>query len=312
MLEEFGIHFIRMDLPFRLNHVNCFLAEGEKGWKIIDTGLHNKETVRRWEQELAGKQVTDIIITHYHPDHFGYAGGLQEKYGADVHMSKIDAHSGLHAWELDWINKLHDSYALAGIPVHIANDMVINTKEFIPRVAPYPTVNHYLEEGQHITIGSLDFEVFFTPGHSDGLVVFFQREKRILLSTDHILPRITPNISYWFHGERNPLKLYFSSLEKIRALNADLVVPSHGEPFYDANQRIDEIIAHHEERLDATRKAVEQGNTVFGICRELFPHIKTIHEMRFAIGETIAHLEYLREKHECVCELRNGVYWYYR
>ena len=82
MLEEYGIQLVKIDLPFRLNHVNCFLAEGENGFQVIDTGLHNKSTAERWEKELDGKTVTNIIITHYHPDHFGYAGGLQKKTAA--------------------------------------------------------------------------------------------------------------------------------------------------------------------------------------------------------------------------------------
>src|SRR5690625_3480770 len=79
LLEKLGVQLIKLDLPFRLNHVNCFLAEGEQGWAVIDAGLHNEATVKRWEQALAGKVVTDLYVTHYHPDHFGYIGGLDRK-----------------------------------------------------------------------------------------------------------------------------------------------------------------------------------------------------------------------------------------
>jgi len=100
---------ITLDLPFRLNHVNCFIAEGEQGWKVIDAGIHNQETVKRWGEELEGKEVTDILVTHYHPDHFGYAGGLQEKHNANVSMTEIDAKNGMASWGDEFLNTLSDN-----------------------------------------------------------------------------------------------------------------------------------------------------------------------------------------------------------
>ncbi|WP_449355415.1 MBL fold metallo-hydrolase [Virgibacillus natechei] len=311
MLEKYGLKLIKLDLPFRLNHVNCFLAEGEDGWKVIDAGLHNTPTVKRWEQELAGKKVTDILVTHYHPDHFGYVGGLQELTGARVSMTKVDADAGLAQWQKNSINQLEDNYALAGIPNKIATQMTSNTSDFIPLVKPYPKVDHYFQEGEMIPIGKYEYEVIFTPGHADGMVNFYNKETNTLLSTDHILPKITPNISYWFHGEPNPLKNYLDSLDKIRKRDADFVIPSHGEPFYGANERIDEIKSHHDDRLAQTLESISGGATVHEACEKLFKKELTIHETRFAIGETLAHLEYLRYEGECRREIRDGVYWYY-
>lgn len=311
MLEELGLQLIKLDLPFRLNHVNCFIAEGENGWTVIDTGLHNKQTVARWEQELAGKKVTDILITHYHPDHFGYAGGLQEKVGARLSMSKIDADAGISAWQDSTINAIRESYVLSGIPEDMADKMGGNTEGFIAAVTPYPTVNHYFQEGEMIRIGKFEYEVIFTPGHSDGLVTFYNKEKSVLLSTDHVLPKITPNISHWFHGNPDPLATYLESLEKVKMLDADLVIPSHGKPFHGANDRIDEIKSHHDDRLAETLDLIKQPGTVYDICGKLFKKELTIHEMRFAIGETLAHLEYLRNKGECKREISNGEWNYF-
>lgn len=310
MLEELGLKLIRLDLPFRLNHVNCFLAEGHKGFQVIDTGLHNKETVERWQQELSGKPVSDIFITHYHPDHFGYAGGMQEMTGADVFMSKIDADAGQKAWQNSFLETLYENYLLTGIKEETAAKMTKNTEEFVPSVTPYPYIDHYFQEGEMVQIGTYTYKVFFTPGHSDGLVTFYNKEKNVLLSTDHILPKITPNISYWFHGDPNPLDSFLTSLEKIRKLNADFVIPSHGKPFYGANERIDQIEAHHVERLSATLDAIHNGGTVAETCNKLFAEELNTHETRFAIGETLAHLEYLRYKGECERELQDGNYRY--
>lgn len=312
MLEQYGLQLIRIDLPFRLDHVNCFLAEGESGWKLIDTGLHDERTVAKWEKELAGKEVTDILITHYHPDHFGYAGGLQQKLKARVSMSKIDAELGLAAWEESSLGQLLNNYALCGIPDETSKAMEDNTRTFIPRVTPYPVVDHYFEEGEKIIIGKYEYEVIFTPGHSDGLVSFYNEEKGVLLSTDHILPKITPNISYWFHGDENPLATYLASLEKVKKLDADLVIPSHGKPFYGANERIDELMAHHDDRLDTLLNIIKEneGITIFDASEKLFNKKLNIHETRFAVGETLAHLEYLRYKGECQRGLRDGKYIY--
>src|SRR5699024_7339029 len=195
-------------------------------------------------------------------------------------------------------------------PEEIGNEMVYNTKTFIPHVTPYPKVDHYFEEHDRFKIGKYEYEVMFTPGHSDGLIVFYNEEKKVLLSTDHILPRITPNISYWFHGDSNPLKTYLNSLDKVKSLQAEYVIPSHGKPFYDANKRIDEIVAHHDDRLNETLQKTNEYQTVYRICEALFQFELTVHETRFAIGETIAHLEYLRHKGELEREEIDGI-WHY-
>lgn len=310
LLKSYHLYPVTLNLPFRLDHVNCFMAEEDDGWKIIDAGLHNAETVSRWEDEVGHKKVNEIIITHYHPDHFGYAGGLQAKTGARLYMSEMDADMGLNAWEETFLSGLNKKYEMAGIPSEIADDLTKNTERFVERVTPYPRVDSYLTEGETIQIGKYLYEVIHTPGHSDGLVCFYNKERDMLLSTDHILPKITPNISYWFHGDPNPLKSYLHSLEKIKALDADLVVPSHGKPFYGANERIDDIIKHHERRLDILLEGIAGGCTIYEACGTLFRKKLNTHETRFAIGETFAHLEYLRNKGDCRREMRNGIYWY--
>jgi glyoxylase-like metal-dependent hydrolase (beta-lactamase superfamily II) len=311
MLEkEYGLQLVRLDLPFRLDHVNCFIAEGENGYTVIDTGLNNQETVRRWEKELEGKEVTDLIVTHYHPDHFGYAGGFQEKYGVNVSMTKVDSENGLKSWENELLGRLGTYYALSGIPADVSHKMIENTKEFIPRVTPYPVVQHYLQEGEKIALGNYEYEVIFTPGHSEGLVTFYNKEKNTLLGTDHILPKITPNISHWFHGDPNPLGSYFDSLEKIEALEVDFVIPSHRKPFHNGHERVLELKEHHNERLAALYEIIKENLTVYEACEKLFNKKLNVHETRFAIGETLAHLEYLRLEGDAAREKQGEVYVY--
>jgi len=301
-----------LDLPFRLNHVNCFIAEGVDGWIVIDTGLHQEETVKRWKDQLADKTVSNIIISHYHTDHYGYAGGLQKQTGARVSMTKTDASMATQAWEENFVNRFHQFFNQAGLPKNMSEKIVNHTKSFVPVVTPSPAINYYLQEGERFQFGHYEYEFIFTPGHSSGLVCFYNDEKQVLLSTDHILPKITPNISFTFAEDENPLNTYLQSLKKVKKLQAYFVIPSHGDPFYEANSRIDEIIAHHHERLEETLDILNREKTAYDVCQKLFPKELTIHEIRFALGETLAHLEYLKIKGECKRELIDGQWWYVR
>lgn len=311
-MEQLGIQRVKVDLPFRLNHVNCFMAEGEAGWTIIDGGLNNAYTNKLWEEQIRGKEITDLFVTHYHPDHFGHAGKLQEMTNARVSMTKVDSETAFTAWTDAYINNLHEHYETAGIPIEAANQMVVNTAEFKQQITPYPTIDHYFEEGEKVRIGHYAYEVMITPGHAEGMVCFYNAEKSVLLSADHILPKITPNISYWFHGDPNPLKSYLSSIKDMKKLDVDYVIPSHGEPFHGANNRIDELLVHHEERLEETLDVIASGSTVYEACNRLFNFKLTVHESRFAVGETLAHLEYLREAGECQREKRGKAWIYHK
>jgi glyoxylase-like metal-dependent hydrolase (beta-lactamase superfamily II) len=128
-----------------------------------------------------------------------------------------------------------------------------------------------------ILFGKYEYEVIFTPGHSDGLITLYNRENSILFSTDHILPQISPNISYWFRGIRNPLGAFFKSLDKIKLLEVDYVIPSHGKPFRNATNRIEELLEHHQERLEEVYGYIKHPSTIFEVNSQLFKRL-TMHE----------------------------------
>lgn len=312
MLNKLGIKSITLDLPFRLDHVNCFLAEGEKGMLLVDAGLNNQVTQNRWEKELKNIELTDIIVTHHHPDHVGAAGYLQEKYQANIHMGKIEeelAHT--HITE-SALKRLPEYYFKTSVPDDKGKEMLNNSRDFYPLVTPFPKVNHHITEDKEYIIGNETYKPFIVPGHSDGLVTFYNEKHKVLISTDHILPRITPNISYWYQGNPNPLNAYFDSLNRMKELEIDYVIPSHGKPFYDGTKRINELIKHHEERCDFILSALSHKKmNVYQVCEVLFPFELTVHELRFAIGETVAHLEYLRRQGDCQREIIKDRWYYY-
>ncbi|MGG1675388.1 MBL fold metallo-hydrolase [Neobacillus sp. NRS-1170] len=309
MLNDIGVTQVTIPLPFRLNHVHCFLGEGSEGWTIIDTGLNNAVSRDIWQPIIEKHDIKDLIITHYHPDHFGYAGTLQQLTDAAVWMTKVDEEAGLTYWEPGSLEFVKMNYDMCGLPDNISFELTSDEGSFSPRVKPYPKVTHYLEEGMKILFGKYEYEVIFTPGHSDGLISLYNKENSILFSTDHILPKISPNISYWFRGIENPLEAFFQSLKKIELLDVEYVIPSHGNPFRNANTRIEELIAHHHERLDATYEFIQKPSTIYEVCQKLFKNLTT-HETRFAIGETVAHLEYLHHRDQCNKVLKDGT-WYF-
>ena len=309
MLKEIGVTQVTIPLPFRLDHVHCFIAEGARGWTIIDAGLNNEVSRDIWNPIIEQHDVSDILLTHYHPDHFGYAGTLQKLTNAEVWMTEIDELAGLTYWEPESLKIVNQNYDTCGLPGHLSQELTTDEKSFNAKVKPYPTVQHHLSEGMKLLFGKHEYEVIFTPGHSDGLISLFNKENSILFSTDHILPRISPNISYWFRGITNPLEAFISSLEKVKLLNAEFVIPSHGKPFRNANQRIEELLDHHQERLTKAYETLKQPATIYDVNCQLFRKL-TIHETRFAMGETIAHLEYLYQNNQCKKYLENGT-WYY-
>ncbi|MFJ5714753.1 MBL fold metallo-hydrolase [Neobacillus sp. NPDC093127] len=309
MLSQIGVTQVTIPLPFRLNHVNCFLAEGARGWTIIDAGLNTEVSENIWKPIIEKHDVKDIIITHYHPDHFGFAGKLQELTNADVWMTEVDAQAGLSYWEPESMECVKKNFYTYGLPQDNLSELIVDEERFLNRVQPYPMVNQYLTEGMKLLFGKHEYEVIFTPGHSDGLITLYNNENSILFSTDHILPRISPNISYFFRGIRNPLESFFQSLNKIKCLDADVVIPSHGKPFRNANKRIEELLAHHQERLEIVYQSIKQPSSIIEVSRQLFKNL-TIHETRFAIGETLAHLEYLFLNQQCTRRFVNGTWFY--
>lgn len=309
-INEFGLQLIRVKLPFRLDHVNCFLAEGETGWTLIDTGLHNSETKLMWDNIFQDKQIDNIIVTHEHPDHIGSAGYLQQTYDPTIYMTEQAYEFAKHFVATERLVNLQENYEQSAIPKPIIKELIKANKNMIKAVTPLPKVDHFLQDNEKFVIGNNEYEVIFTPGHADGLITLFNKEKSVLIATDHILPKITPNISYWFFGKQNPLKSYIQSLNRIKELDAKVVIPSHGEPFYDANERIDEIITHHDERLEQILNIIKDGRNIYEVTNDMFPKQLTNHELRFAVGEALAHLLYLESEGQCASKKINGQWIY--
>lgn len=304
-MNQYGLYQVTIPLPFRLNHVHCYAAHNEGKWSIIDTGLNRPETRQAWEaafQEhgIAPRSIERIILTHHHPDHFGFAGGMQEWSGADVYMSEEAEERALFSWTKENFMRNQSFYTAAGMPEEVVRQLGDNDDLFYGLVRPLPRDMKRIEEANTYRIGELVYEAIKTPGHAEGHICFYNKEEKVLLAGDHLLKKISPNISYHGHGDANPLQTYLTSLEKIRKLDIALVIPGHGPVFTDAQERIEELLQHHEERLAHMLDVMKGEMSAYAISQKLFSRVLTVHEQRFAIGETIAHLNYLEQQKKIV------------
>lgn len=193
--EKYGIAQVTIPLPFRLNHIHCYLArQNQQDWTIIDTGLHRQETKETWEKALnqygiKESDIQKVIVTHYHPDHFGYAGELQMQTSAEVVMGEKSYQMGKRNWTDENQKQNEQFYFQAGMEGKTLKELVEHDGGFFSLVRPFPKVTHFLQEGQQIQIGELTFQALHTPGHEEGHFCFYQPDEKILFSGDHLLKK---------------------------------------------------------------------------------------------------------------------------
>lgn len=296
-----GIYQVQIPLPFALRIVNCYLLEGDGGWTVVDTGLHRPDAEAIWRAAFDALHVepghiTQIVLTHMHPDHYGMAGWFQALTGAPVRMSAREAESALVTWVY-----ADPRYALidaqmhkGGVPQEIIDVVTEGIESTRQMTFPHPKQIEHIAYGSTVRMGGRDFKAIHAPGHSDGLIMFYDEAEKLVLSGDHVLMKITPNIGLWVDTEPQPLGRFMGSLRALQHLDVKLALPGHKALITDWGGRIGELLHHHDERLSKTLDAVKGGAVAFDVARALFNFERlSAHEMRFALVETLAHLEYL-------------------
>jgi glyoxylase-like metal-dependent hydrolase (beta-lactamase superfamily II) len=298
------IYQITLPLPFALNHVHCYLLDDGDGWTILDAGLHTRQTEAGWLAAFAEHGVTPanlkrIILTHTHPDHYGAAGWLQEWSGgrAPVYLSPREAEFAQQTWG-EW--QQHKTEMVAhmlrmGLDPHMAQEVAESTQFVADRTRPHPAPPHHLLPGQAIEMAQRTFHIQSYAGHSDGQLLFYCPDEALMLSGDHVLMQITPNISLWPGGWSNPLGRYLASLGQLKQVAVALALPGHKQAITAWHGRLTELEQHHAERLGHTLAAIAEGkHTTADIAKSVFRlNELTVHEARFALTETLAHLHYL-------------------
>ena len=302
-----GVHWLRMPLPFALDHINLWLLEDGDDWVIVDSGLKSRRIRDCWQEifkdRINGARVGKVIVTHYHPDHIGLAGWLVERLSAPLWMSRADylycqlllRRDGEHPPD-----QAVEFYRRAGFN---ADSLDVFRKlgyaSFLRAVAPLPVWFHGIRHGDRIEIGGRMWQALILSGHSPEHVCLFCLDLNVLISGDQILPRISSNISvYPPEPEADPLKDWLESLDALLDLPEDvLVLPSHNEPFRGLHLRVAELQKHHADRLAAVEVACADGpKTAIDLYTVLFGRKINGFEHMFAAGESLAHLHYLIEK----------------
>jgi glyoxylase-like metal-dependent hydrolase (beta-lactamase superfamily II) len=308
-----GVYWVRMPLPFALNHINLYLVrdqlEGTEGWTLIDCGISSDEIKAHWEhifaQHLDGLPILRVICTHMHPDHVGLAYWITERFACPLwmtmgeyalgrvlsaHLPGADSASTVAYYQSHGVT---DPAALASLS-HRGNGYF---KSLVPDM---PKGFRRLRADELVTMGGAGFkdqwQIIIGTGHSPEHASLYCAKRKLLLAGDMVLPRISTNVSVFeLEQEANPLQWFLDSLTQYQHCAPDtLVFPSHGKPFQKMHRRIEQLREHHEARLQEVREACkEKACSALDIVPIMFKRELDLHQLTFALGEALAHLHAL-------------------
>ncbi|MCS7267277.1 MAG: MBL fold metallo-hydrolase [Geminicoccaceae bacterium] len=295
-----GIFWLRFALPFKLDHINLWLLDDGDGFTLVDTGYGDARTTALWDALLAdghilGKPLARILATHFHPDHLGQAGRLCRRFDLPLLMTRTEWLTG-RMLQLD----TSEEFVAAGLAqdrrAGLDPELVARRRDrgnaYRPGVTPVPASIEILEAGDELVSAGTRWKVVVGRGHSPEMVTLYSAERRILVAGDQLLPRITPVVGLWpTSPERNPLGVFVESLARYEGLPEDvLVLPSHERPYRGLAVRLAQLRAHHRARLDETEALCREPATAAEVMARLFPKELDLHQIGFALAETLAHL----------------------
>jgi len=310
-----GIEWIRLPLPFALDHVNCWFLHDESNTCVIDSGLNTPTSLECWNNIIKDTGWPEkLLVTHFHPDHSGLAGWFAE-HGTHVLSSEIE-------WEIvERLNAISTSdyqqfYAQWYSQHDVAQEYIdaVNAagNTYTAKTVPPPTQCAFLSAGDNIEFGGRQFEVMCGQGHSPDMLMLFCKTDKLLIAADQVLPSITPNISLMpYAKDPNPLKSFLACLERLKVLPEEtLVLPSHGLPFTGLHKRIAYLIEHHRLRLNEIEQALGTWRCAADLFSLLFRRKLDHQQLSFALGETLAHLSYLENQSLIQQTERDGVTYF--
>src|SRR5215469_10708195 len=299
-----------------LRYVFVYVFETDAGPYIVDAGWNTDEAFDALSDGLrqAGTSVSDVqgvLVTHIHPDHYGLSGRVREASGAWVALHPADAALIPERYDdpTDLLLRVSAYLRRMGAPedeVSTLTNASMPVRPYVDAVRP----DVLFEDGDHPRVPGWDLTAIWTPGHSPGHLCFWEPGNRLMLSGDHVLPRITPNIPYHPQAGSNPLGDFIHSLDKVATYDADEVLPAHEHRFVGLSERVEQLKAHHESRFAEVVAAIEGGvTTAWGIAERM--HWSRSWERfdgfmpRAAVGEAMAHLRALEVRgivHEVIGE----------
>ncbi|RFO96119.1 MBL fold metallo-hydrolase [Rhodoferax lacus] len=293
-----------MPMPMALDHINVYLLREDDGWTLVDTGLNLPRTRELWEQivatQLEGLPVKRLVCTHCHYDHAGVAAWLCARYQIPLLMTygEFFMLRGLMGPPPDPLpESLLGFYQRAGMGQAQVGKMfeALRRDPFMP---PVPESYQRLRAGDVLTIGTRDWQVIIGEGHSPEHACLYNASERILIAGDQLLPRISSNVLVSsIEPEANPLQLWLASLDRLDVLAPDtLVLPSHQSVFRGLHARVAELHAHHQQQFELLRTELGQRGsaTALELMQVQFPKLRGAMDELMALGETLAHLAWLR------------------
>jgi len=315
-----GIGWTRSPVPGSLNHINLWVLEDGEGVALVDSGLDIPPAREAWEAlfagPLAGRAVTRVICTHFHPDHLGLAGWLAERFGVRLWMTRGE---WLFARMLTAdIRDAPPPEALAywraagWSEERIEEEAAKGWGRFASVVSPVPVAFVRLQDGDSLPIGGRTWRIVIGSGHSPEHACLVDDEGGLMIAGDQVLPRITSNVSLSLsEPEADPLGEWLASIAKLKTLPDDLLVlPSHGEPFTGLHARLDALAQGHRGRLDALHAHLDEPRRALDCFTVLFGRKIEDGSLGLATGEAMAHLRRLEVEGRAVREVRDGVHWY--
>jgi glyoxylase-like metal-dependent hydrolase (beta-lactamase superfamily II) len=298
-----GVWWIRMPLPFALNHINLWLLEDGEGYTLVDTGVATPEVKAHWEticrEFLENKPITRVICTHTHPDHIGMAGLLCEQYQAPLWMTAAEYLMGrVLTADLPGVQRedLVRFFEQHGLQAEKSEETGMARGGMFKRlVSEMPSAYRRISEGDDIAIGNHTWRVHVGFGHSPEHASLICESLGLMISGDMLLPKISTNVSvFGSEPEGNPLRQFLDSVKRMQTFSDNLwVLPSHGLPFAGIAERTQALLDHHEERLSVLWEGIEGEVSARDSIPLIFNRELDSHQLSFAIGEAIAHLHYL-------------------
>jgi glyoxylase-like metal-dependent hydrolase (beta-lactamase superfamily II) len=297
-----GIHWLRMPLPFALNHINLWLLKDGDGWTIVDCGYGIERTQTLWEEiftrKLDGKRVHKIIVTHYHPDHVGCCAWLAQRLGCEVWMTEgefLSTHA-VRAALAGFSRELAITHFTShGLPLEKTKAQETRGNSYARGVPGMVEQFRRIAEGDEIEIDGRAWRIIIGRGHAPEHAMLYCEALGVLISGDQVLPRITTNVGVWPNQpEGDPLRLFLESMHKFEGLPRDtLVLPSHDRVFVGLQTRLEQLRSHHTARLAEVEAACDTPKSAVQLLPVLFHRELDDHQLMFAMGESIAHLNYL-------------------
>jgi glyoxylase-like metal-dependent hydrolase (beta-lactamase superfamily II) len=321
-----GVHWMRLPLPYALDHINVWAVDDGDGWALVDTGVRTEQTAEAWRRLMAHapdpRRLTRVFVTHMHPDHIGMAGWLTRKFGVRLWMTRgeyLSCRAMVSDTGREAPPDATDFYRRAGWPEAAIETYRARFGNFGKHIHALPDSYVRLQDGQTLQIGDHAWRVVVGSGHSPEHACLHCPALKLLVSGDQILPRISSNVSvYPIEPEADPMADWLASLGKLRreVPNDVLVLPSHNECFRGLHARIDRLHRGQLRTLDRLRDALRERRRAIDVFGSLFARRigpDDIALLGMATGESIACLNHLLHLGDIVREAdADGVFWYRR